>query len=47
MITFDTETKAHKTCNWLNSFMDEQETGVQFEIAKGEDGKYIIVVSQL
>lgn len=46
MITFDTEAKARKACNWLNSYMDEQETGVHFEIAK-KDGKYIIVVSQL
>ena len=46
MITFDTENEARKACNWLNSYMDEQETGVQFEITK-KDGKYIIVVSQL
>lgn len=46
MVTFDTESEARKACNWLNDFMDEQETDVQLEIAK-KDGKYIIVVSQL
>lgn len=46
MTTFDTEAEARKTCNWLNSFMDEQETSVHFEIVE-KDGKYIIAVSQL
>lgn len=46
MITFDTETEARKACNWLNSYMDEQETDVHFEIVE-KDGKYIIAVSQL
>ena len=46
MTTFDTENEARKACNWLNSYLDEQETGVQVEIVE-KDGKYIIAVSQL
>ena len=44
IIVFDTESKARETCEWLNSFMDEQETGVHFQVAE-KDGKYIIAVS--
>ena len=44
IIVFDTESKALKECAWLNSFMDEQETGVHFQVAE-KDGKYIIAVS--
>lgn len=44
IVVFDTESKARKTCEWLNNFMDEQETGVHFQVVE-KDGKYIIAVS--
>lgn len=44
VVVFNTESEARKTCEWLNSFMDEQETGVHFQVT-GKDGKYIIAVS--
>jgi uncharacterized FlaG/YvyC family protein len=44
IVVFDTESKAQETCQWLNSFMDEQETGVHFQVTK-KDSKYIIAVS--
>jgi uncharacterized FlaG/YvyC family protein len=44
IVVFDTESEARKACEWLNSFMDEQETGVHFQVVE-KDGKYIIAVS--
>ena len=44
IVVFETEAKALKACEWLNSFMDEQETGVHFQVTE-KDGKYIIAVS--
>lgn len=44
IVVFDTESKALETCKWLNGFMDEQETGVHFQVVE-KDGKYIIAVS--
>ena len=44
IVVFDTESKARKTWEWLNNFMDEQETGVHFQVVEKDD-KYIIAVS--
>ena len=44
IVVFDTESKARKVCTWLNGFMDEQETGVHFQVIE-KNGKYIIAVS--
>lgn len=44
IVVFDAEFEARKACEWLNSFMDERETGVHFQVVE-KDGKYIIAVS--
>ena len=44
VVVFNTESEAHKACEWLNGFMDEQEAGVHFQVVQ-KDGKYIIAVS--
>lgn len=45
-ITFADQESALRSVNWLNAYMDEQETGVHFIIVE-RDGKYIIAVSQM